>query len=153
MMVELFVKFELVDINVIFQILLYCFLMLLIDCVINICVDYSGIGIKNVIYNELVFQGYFLECLVYFGVMMIEVMVQIVGVIGIKLVEGIEKLCVVYFFIIDKCKFCKLVLFGDIIEYYMCLFGCCKVMWWFYGDVKVNGVVVVEVDVGVMLMD
>ena len=85
------VKFELVDINAILQTLPHRFPMLLIDRVINIRADYSGIGIKNVTFNEPAFQGHFPERPVYPGVMMIEAMAQTAGVIGIKSVEGTEK--------------------------------------------------------------
>ena len=70
------VKFELVDINAILQTLPHRFPMLLIDRVINIRADYSGIGIKNVTFNEPAFQGHFPERPVYPGVMMIEAMAQ-----------------------------------------------------------------------------
>ena len=66
---------------------------------------YSGIGIKNVTFNEPPFLGHFPERPVYPGVMMIEAMAQTAGVIGIKSVEGTEKPRAVYFLTIDKCKF------------------------------------------------
>ncbi|MGY4337800.1 3-hydroxyacyl-[acyl-carrier-protein] dehydratase [Bradyrhizobium sp. LM2.9] len=113
------VRFELVDINMILQTLPHRFPMLLIDRVINIRTDYSGIGIKNVTFNEPQFQGHFPDRPVYPGVMMIEAMAQTAGVIGIKSVEGTEKPRAVYFLTIDKCKFRKPVLPGDTIEYHM----------------------------------
>jgi predicted hotdog family 3-hydroxylacyl-ACP dehydratase len=91
------VKFELVDINAILRTLPHRFPMLLIDRVINIRADYSGIGIKNVTFNEPAFQGHFPERPVYPGVMMIEAMAQTAGVIGITSVEGTEKPRAVYF--------------------------------------------------------
>ncbi|MFK4622172.1 UDP-3-O-[3-hydroxymyristoyl] glucosamine N-acyltransferase LpxD/beta-hydroxyacyl-ACP dehydratase FabZ [Bradyrhizobium diazoefficiens] len=147
------IKFELVDINAILQTLPHRFPMLLIDRVINIRADYSGIGIKNVTFNEPAFQGHFPERPVYPGVMMIEAMAQTAGVIGIKSVEGTEKPRAVYFLTIDKCKFRKPVLPGDTIEYHMRSLGRRKTMWWFHGDAKVNGQVVAEADVGAMLTD
>lgn len=147
------VKFELVDINAILQTLPHRFPMLLIDRVINIRADYSGIGIKNVTFNEPAFQGHFPERPVYPGVMMIEAMAQTAGVIGIKSVEGTEKPRAVYFLTIDKCKFRKPVLPGDTIEYHMRSLGRRKTMWWFHGDAKVKGQVVAEADVGAMLTD
>src|SRR5256885_6712039 len=93
--------------------------MLLIDRVIKIRTDYSGIGIKNVTFNELPFLGHFPERPVYPGVMMIEAMAQTAGVIGIKSVEGTKKPRAVYFLTIDKCKFRKPVMPGDTIEYHM----------------------------------
>ena len=104
---------EAVDINAILKTLPHRYPMLLIDRVINIRSDYSGIGIKNVTINEPSFQGHFPERPVYPGVMMIEAMAQTAGVIGILSIEGTQKPRAVYFLTIDKCKFRKPVLPGD----------------------------------------
>src|SRR5438132_13188481 len=101
------VKFELVDINEILKTLPHRYPMLLIDRVINIRTDYSGIGIKHVTFNEPPFLGHFPERPVYPGVMMIEAMAQTAGVIGIKSVERSEKPRAVHFLTIDKCT-CRL---------------------------------------------
>ena len=152
-MEEASVRFELVDINEILKTLPHRYPMLLIDRVINIRTDYSGIGIKNVTFNEPPFLGHFPDRPVYPGVMMIEAMAQTAGVIGIKSVEGTEKPRAVYFLTIDKCKFRKPVMPGDTIEYHMRSIGRRKTMWWFHGDAKVNGTTVAEADVGAMLTD
>ncbi len=152
-MAEASVRFALVDINDILKTLPHRYPMLLIDRVIDIKSDYSGIGIKNVTYNEPPFLGHFPERPIYPGVMMSEAMAQTAGVIGIKSVEGTEKPRAVYFLTIDKCKFRKPVLPGDTIEYHMRSIGRRKAMWWFHGDAKVNGTTVAEADVGAMLTD
>ena len=126
---------------------------LLIDRVIEIREDYSGIGIKNVTVNEPAFQGHFPERPVYPGVLMIEGMAQTAGVIGIKSVVGTQKPNAVYFLTIDKCKFRKPVLPGDTLEYHMTSIGRKKAMWWFHGEARVRGTVVAEADVGAMLTD
>ncbi len=126
---------------------------LLIDRVIEIREDYSGIGIKNVTVNEPAFQGHFPERPVYPGVLMIEGMAQTAGVIGIKSVAGTRKPNAVYFLTIDKCKFRKPVLPGDTLEYHMTSIGRKKTMWWFHGEARVRGTVVAEADVGAMLTD
>src|SRR5271155_5655404 len=95
-MSEASVRFPLVDINDILKTLPHRYPMLLIDRVVDIRTDYSGIGIKNVTYNEPPFLGHFPERPVYPGVMMIEAMAQTAGVIGIKSVEGTEKPRAVY---------------------------------------------------------
>jgi 3-hydroxyacyl-[acyl-carrier-protein] dehydratase len=148
-MEEAQVRFELVDIDMILKTLPHRYPMLLIDRVINIRTDYSGIGIKNVTFNEPAFLGHFPERPVYPGVMM----TQTAGVIGITSVEGTEKPRAVYFLTIDKCKFRKPVKPGDTIEYHMRSIGRRNTMWWFHGDAKVNGKVVAEADVGAMLTD
>jgi 3-hydroxyacyl-[acyl-carrier-protein] dehydratase len=147
------IKFADIDINEILKTLPHRNPFLLIDRVKNIRADYSGIGVKNVSFNEPCFQGHFPERPVYPGVLMIEGMAQTAGVIGIKSVEGTEKPRAVYFLTIDKCKFRKPVLPGQTIEYHMRSIGRRKTMWWFHGDAKVDGTVVAEADVGAMLTD
>src|ERR1043165_5152039 len=152
-MTESPVKFAMVDITTILKTLPHRYPMLLIDRVINIRADYSGIGIKNVTFNEMPFLGHFPDRPVYSGVMMIEAMAQTAGVIGILSVIGTEKPRAVYFLTIDKCKFRKPVMPGDTIEYHMRSIGRRKTMWWFHGDARVNGTTVAEADVGAMLTD
>jgi 3-hydroxyacyl-[acyl-carrier-protein] dehydratase len=152
-MEEAKVLFDVVNIEDILQTLPHRYPMLLIDRVINVRTDYSGIGIKNVTFNEPCFLGHFPDRPVYPGVMMIEAMAQTAGVIGIRSNPGTEKPRAVYFLTIDKCKFRKPVIPGDTIEYHLRLIGRRKAMWWFHGDAKVNGQVVAEADVGAMLSD
>ena len=52
------VRFVVVDINEILKTLPHRYPMLLIDKVINIRTDHSGIGIKNVTINEPQFAGH-----------------------------------------------------------------------------------------------
>jgi 3-hydroxyacyl-[acyl-carrier-protein] dehydratase len=147
------IAIEAVDINKILQTLPHRYPFLLIDKVIEIREDHSGIGIKDVTMNEPVFQGHFPERPVFPGVLVIEGMAQTAGVIGILSAgNGIQPRAV-YFLTIDKCKFRKPVLPGDTIEYHMRNTSRRKTMWWFHGEAKVNGVVVAEADVGAMLTD
>ena len=145
------VKFEVVDINDILKTLPHRYPMLLIDRVIKIRADYSGVGIKNVTFNEPAFLGHFPEHPIYPGVMMIEAMAQTAGVIGIKSVEGTEKPRAVYFLTIDKCKFRKPVMPGDTIEYHVQKIARKKNMWWFRGEARVAGHLVAEARVGAMV--
>lgn len=152
-MTEAPITIEAVDINTILKTLPHRYPFLLIDRVINIRSDYSGIGIKNVTINEPAFLGHFPDRPVYPGVLMIEGMAQTAGVIGIRSHEGTAKPRAVYFLTIDNCKFRKPVMPGDTIEFHMHLKSRRKAMWWFHGDAKVNGAVVAEADVGAMLTD
>src|ERR1700760_5171756 len=152
-MEEAKVRFAVVDINEILKTLPHRYPMLLIDRVINIRTDYSGIGVKNVTYNEPCFLGHFPERPIYPGVMMIEAMAQTAGVIGIKSVEGTDKPRAVYFLTIDKCKFRKPVMPGDTVEYHMRSLGRRNTMGGFYGKAKGKGRVLAQADVGAMLTD
>ena len=70
------IRIEVVDINKILKTLPHRYPFLLIDKVINIREDFSGIGIKNVTMNEPVFQGHFPDRPVFPGVLVIEGMRQ-----------------------------------------------------------------------------
>lgn len=143
---------ELVDIDGIMKVLPHRYPFLLIDRVIKIREDFSGIGIKNVTMNEPQFQGHFPDRPIYPGVLMVEAMAQTAGVIGILSME-IDRPKAVYFLTVDKCKFRKPAKPGDVIEYHMRKVTRRREMWWFHGDALVNGEVAAEADVGAMLAD
>ena len=143
---------EVVDTAEILKTLPHRYPFLLIDRVIEIREDYSGIGIKNVTVSEPAFLGHFPERPVYPGVLMIEGMAQTAGVIGMLSTET-DRPTAVYFLTIDKCKFRKPAGPGDVIEYHMRLVTRRRDMWWFHGDAKVNGEIVAQADVGAMLAD
>src|SRR3981189_720573 len=87
----------------------YPFLM--VDRVINIRGDESGVGIKNVTANEPQFMGHFPDNPVFPGVLMIEGMAQTAGVMC-TLAEAMAEKKSVFFLTIDQAKFRKLVLPG-----------------------------------------
>jgi 3-hydroxyacyl-[acyl-carrier-protein] dehydratase len=147
------ITIEAVDIALILKTLPHRFPFLLIDRVINVRSDFSGIGIKNVTINEPQFTGHFPGRPIFPGVLMIEGMAQTAGVIGMLSTGEVDRPTAVYFLTIDKCKFRKPALPGDTIEYHMHLINRKKAMWWFHGDAKVNGVTVAEANIGAMLAD
>ena len=144
---------EAVEIDGILKTLPHRYPFLLIDRVIGIRSDFSGIGIKNVTFNEPQFNGHFPGRPIYPGVLMIEGMAQTAGVIGMRSTGETDRPTAVYFLTIDKCKFRKPTLPGRTIEYHMRLIARKKAMWWFHGDAKVDGVTVAEADIGAMLTD
>jgi 3-hydroxyacyl-[acyl-carrier-protein] dehydratase len=147
------ITIEAVDIGVILKTLPHRFPFLMIDRVVNIRNDFSGIGVKNVTVNEPQFAGHFPGRPIFPGVLMMEGMAQTAGVIGMLLTGENHRPTGVYFLTIDKCKFRKPALPGDTIEYHMRLINRKKAMWWFHGDAKVGGVTVAEADIGAMLAD
>ena len=149
---EAVTKLESADIAEILKLLPHRYPFLMIDRVINIRGDESGIGIKNVTVNEPQFQGHFPGNPVYPGVLMIEGMAQTGGVLCM-LATGAALPKTVYFMTINKAKFRKPVVPGDTIEYHLMRIARRRNMWWFHGEAKVRGVTVAEADIGAMLAD
>ncbi len=127
----------------------YPFVM--VDRVIEMNGDLSGIGIKNVTINEPHFQGHFPGNPVFPGVLMIEGMAQTAGVLCIASSDLPTN--GVFFLTIDKCKFRHPVRPGDTIEYHMKRLARRKMMWWYRGHAKVRGKIVAEAELGAMIVD
>ena len=145
-------KLEAADVAAVLRMLPHRCPFLMVDRVIDIRGDESGIGIKNVTINEPQFQGHFPGNPVFPGVLMIEGMAQTAGVLCIAATSSTTPHSV-FFLTIDKAKFRKPVRPGDTIEYHMRKIAQRKTMWWFRGEAKVAGQIVAEAEVGAMLTD
>ncbi len=143
---------ETADIETVLKLLPHRYPFLMVDRVINMRGDESGIGIKNVTINEPQFQGHFPGNPVFPGVLLIEGMAQTAGVLCIAATPSIAPKAV-FFMTIDKAKFRKPVRPGDTVEYHMQKLNQRKTMWWFRGEAKVDGQLVAEAEVGAMLTD
>jgi 3-hydroxyacyl-[acyl-carrier-protein] dehydratase len=141
------------DIREILEILPHRYPFLMIDRVININGTESGIGIKNVTYNEPQFMGHFPGNPVFPGVLMIEGMAQTAGIMRIRALSVRTQPRLVYFLTIDKAKFRKPAMPGDTIEYHMQKIKNRREMWWYRGEAKVAGTVVAEAEVGAMIAE
>jgi 3-hydroxyacyl-[acyl-carrier-protein] dehydratase len=107
------------DIQEVLQHLPHRYPFLMIDRIIDVDGDNSGIGIKNVTFNEPIFQGHFPGEPVFPGVLIIEGMAQTAGAMAIAAgADGGQK-HIVYLLTIDKCKFRKPAKPGDRIEYHI----------------------------------
>ena len=62
-----------------------------------------------------------------------------------------ETLNQVYFMTIDKAKFRRPVVPGDVVHFHMTQLNHRRNMWWFRGDARVDGTTVAEAEVGAML--
>jgi len=143
---------ESVDIAGILKLLPHRYPFLMIDRVVDIRGDMSGVGIKNVTFNEPHFQGHFPGNPVFPGVLLIEGMAQTGGVLCV-LATGANQPKSVYFMTINKAKFRKPVLPGDTIEYHLTRIARRRSMWWYNCEAKVAGQVVAEAEVGAMIND
>lgn len=104
------------DIQLIQRILPHRYPFLLVDKVVDIDSTSSAKGIKNVTMNEPHFQGHFPGMPIMPGVTIVEAMAQTAAVmVGVSM--GMEdKQMKVYFMSIDKCKFRRKVVPGDVLE-------------------------------------
>lgn len=125
---------------------------LLVDRVIEINGDESGIGIKNVTANEPQFTGHFPGRPVFPGVLMIEAMAQTAGVLVIN-ARGIDEQGVnsVLFTTIDKAKFRKPVIPGDSLRFHLTKIARKRNLWFYRGEAKVDGVLVAEAEISAMV--
>jgi len=104
------------DIQLIQRIIPHRYPFLLVDKVVDIDGYQTATGIKNVTMNEPHFQGHFPGNPIMPGVTIIEAMAQTAAImVGTEL--GMEdKNMQVYFMAIDKCKFRRMVVPGDVLE-------------------------------------
>ncbi len=84
---------------------------LLIDKIIELEEDKRAVGIKNVSFNEFFFTGHFPDRPVMPGVLIIEAMAQVAGVLMLNKRENLGKIA--YFISLDKAKFRRTVVPGD----------------------------------------
>ena len=104
------------DIKLIQKIIPHRYPFLLVDKVRDIDGLKSAVGIKNVTMNEPHFQGHFPGMPIMPGVTIIEAMAQTSAVmVGVTL-EMADKEMKVYFMAIDKCKFRRKVIPGDVVR-------------------------------------
>lgn len=104
------------DIQLIQRILPHRYPFLLVDKVEEIDGTSSAVGIKNVTMNEPHFQGHFPGLPIMPGVTIVEAMAQTTAVmVGVAL-DLADKDLKVYFMGIDKCKFRRKVVPGDVLK-------------------------------------
>jgi 3-hydroxyacyl-[acyl-carrier-protein] dehydratase len=143
---------DIIDIQRIMHLIPHRYPFLLIDKIVDIRGSEFCIGIKNVTFNEPHFQGHFPGQPIMPGVMIIEGMAQAAGCAALVTGEAGSRAKMVYFMTVDKAKFRKPVVPGDVLEYHMTRINRRKNMWWFKGEAKVAGVICAEAELGAMIV-
>ncbi len=121
---------------------------LLVDRVIEIEADKKAVGIKNVTFNEPFFQGHFPGNPIMPGVLVVEAMAQVSGILAL---HDKGKGNSVYFVSIDKAKFRKPVVPGDQLRFEVSVLQQRKNIWKFAGQTFVDGKVVAEAEFKAMV--
>ncbi len=101
-----------INIDEIMKLLPHRFPFLLVDRIVELEENKRIVGIKNVTINEGFFQGHFPKTPIMPGVLIIEAMAQVGGILLLRTVPDRENK-LVYFMGIDQAKFRKPVLPGD----------------------------------------
>jgi len=124
---------------------------LLVDRIIEIQPGVKAVGIKNVTVNEGFFQGHFPEQPIMPGVLIIEAMAQVAGILAFGSEANLGKS--VYFMSIEKAKFRKPVIPGDQIRLEVNILQQRGNVWKFAGNALVDEKVAAEAEFTAMVTD
>lgn len=134
-----------IDIVEIQKILPHRFPFLLVDRIISFEKNKRAVGIKNVTINEPFFVGHFPTNPVMPGVLMVEALAQVAGVLVLKSAEryGVSD---IFFASIKEARFRKVVVPGDQLVMEVELLKQKRNIYLFKGTITVDNVVAVEAE-------
>ena len=125
--------------------------MLLIDFMEKVDVNKSAIGVKNVSIGEPFFEGHFPGNPIMPGVLIVEAMAQTAGALVVESLNLHGSGSLVYFMSIEKAKFRKLVLPGDILKLHVEVVKARTKVWKFEGQARVKDELVAESEFTAMM--
>jgi 3-hydroxyacyl-[acyl-carrier-protein] dehydratase len=126
---------------------------LLVDRIEELEIGKRVIGIKNVTVNEPFFEGHFPGRPIMPGVLIIEAMAQVGGVLAFKSANQSGGAKLVYFMGIDKAKFRKPVLPGDRLRFVVDVLRARHPYWKMRGEAYVEDSLVCEAELMAMVTD
>ncbi len=139
------------DIREIQKILPHRYPFLLVDRIIELEPKKKAVGIKNITFNEEFFQGHFPEHPIMPGVLIIEAMAQVAGILAFRSGLNIGKS--VYFLSIEKAKFRKPVVPGDQLRLEVTMVQQRGTVWKFSGNAIVDDKIAAEAEFTAMVTD
>ena len=142
-----------VDIRRILQMIPHRYPMLMVDRVLDMQLDRSAIGVKNVSINEPFFQGHFPSEPVMPGVLIVEAMAQTAAVLVVATFGSESEGKLVYFMSIDGVRFRRPVVPGDRLELHVEKIQSRANVWKFSGKAMVEGKVAAEATFAAMIRD
>jgi 3-hydroxyacyl-[acyl-carrier-protein] dehydratase len=123
---------------------------LLVDRIINLEPNVKAVGLKNVTFNEYFFQGHFPDYPIMPGVLIVEAMAQVSGILAFH--SGAQGNSV-YFMSIEKAKFRKPVVPGDQLLFEVNVVQHRNNVWKFSGQALVDDKVVAEAEFTAMVSE
>ncbi len=139
------------DIDLIQKCIPHRYPFLLIDKVVDIDPGQAATGIKNVTYNEPHFQGHFPTAPIMPGVTIIEAMAQTSAVMVALSLDLVGKDALVYFMSIDKAKFRRKVVPGDVLKLQVTTIRGGSKIWKFEGRATVDGELAASAEFAAMI--
>jgi len=139
------------DLALIQRIIPHRYPFLLIDKVRDIVLNEAATGIKNVTFNEPHFQGHFPGAPIMPGVTIIEALAQTSAVLVGLTLDLVDKNPLVYFMSIDKAKFRRKVVPGDVLELKVTVLRGSSKIWKFQGVATVDGELAAEAEFMAMI--
>lgn len=139
-----------IDIKEIFSLLPHRYPFLLVDRIVELEPEVKAVGIKNVTVNEPFFQGHFPNNPVMPGVLIVEAMAQVAGILAFK--SGAAGKAV-YFMSIEKAKFRKIVSPGDQLRMEVAATHKRGSVWKFSGNALVGDKLMAEAEFTAMVAD
>jgi beta-hydroxyacyl-ACP dehydratase FabZ len=124
---------------------------LLVDRIVEFEPEKRIVGIKNVTINEPFFQGHFPGHPVMPGVLIIESVAQVGGILALKAMGGGRRIA--YFTGIENCKFRRPVVPGDQMRLEVTVLAHKGPVWKMHGEAKVDGVLAAKADVTATIPD
>jgi len=125
--------------------------MLLVDFLEKVDVNKSAIGVKNVSIGEPFFEVHFPGNPIMPGVLIVEAMAQTAGALVVESLNLHGSGSLVYFMSIEKAKFRKLVLPGDILKLHVEVVKARTKVWKFKGQARVKDELVAESEFTAMM--
>lgn len=134
------------DLQEIVKILPHRYPFLMVDRILEIETGKRIVGIKNVTINEPFFQGHFPEHPIMPGVLIIESMAQVAGILAYLSASEEDRKKVTYFLAIDNARFRKPVIPGDVLRLEMVTTMNRRGIWGFNGKAYVEDKLVADAD-------
>jgi 3-hydroxyacyl-[acyl-carrier-protein] dehydratase len=141
-----------VDVKRILQMIPHRYPMLMVDKVVDMQLDHSAVGVKNVSINEPFFQGHFPSEPVMPGVLIVEAMAQTAAVLVVHTLGPEAQGKLVYFMSVDNARFRRPVVPGDTLKVHVASLRHRGNVWKFEAQAKVDGKLCAEATYAAMIM-